>query len=216
MEQIVGHGKVVRGYLGLYPQDLDASLAKQFGLSQAGGALVGEISPDSPASRAGLKQGDVILELNGQPVKSANDLRLRVSESSPGTSVKLGVSRDGKMQDFNVTLVEFPADKTADAGPGDSGGSGGLEGVDVQNLTPDAVEQLQLKPGTHGVVVTAVDPASPAAGELDRGDVIQEVNHKPVANVQEYKQAVAASANKSVLLLVNQGGVSRFIAVEAH
>lgn len=215
MDQIVGHGKVVRGYLGLYPQDLDATLAKQFGLSRAGGALVGEVSPDSPASRAGIKQGDVILELNGQPVNSANDLRLRISQTSPGTSVKLGISRDGKMQDFNVTLVEFPADKTAQENPGETGG-GGLEGVEVQNLTPDIAEQLQLTPGTHGVVVTSVDPASPAAGELDRGDVIQEVNHKPVANIQEYKQAVAASANKSVLLLVNQGGVSKFIAVEAQ
>src|SRR5271170_7102887 len=97
MEQIVGHGKVVRGYLGLYPQDLDASLAKQFGLNQAGGALVSQISPDAPAAHAGLKPGDVILELNGQPVASANDLRLRISQTAPGTSVKLGVSRDGKM-----------------------------------------------------------------------------------------------------------------------
>ena len=215
MEQIVGHGKVVRGYLGLYPQDLDAALAKQFGLGQAGGALVGEVSPDAPAARAGLKRGDVILELNGQPIKSANELRLRISQTAPGTTVKLGVSRDGKMQDFSVTLAELQPDKVADENPGESNG-GGLEGVDVQNLTPDVAEQLQLTPGTHGVVVTSVDPASPAAGELDRGDVIQEVNHKPVANIQEFKQALAASGNKSVLLLVNQGGVSRFIAVESH
>src|ERR1700683_2312283 len=83
MDQIVGHGKVVRGYLGLYPQDLDAGLAKQFGLNQAGGALVGEVSPDTPAAHAGLKRGDVILELNGQPVESANGLRLRISQMTP-------------------------------------------------------------------------------------------------------------------------------------
>jgi serine protease Do len=216
MEQIVGHGKVVRGYLGLYPQDLDASLAKQFGLNQAGGALVGEISPDTPASHAGLKRGDVILELNGTPVDSANDLRLRISQMSPGTSVKLGVSRDGKMQDFTVTLGELPPDKVAQEGTSENGG-GGLEGVQVQNLTPDIAEQLQLSAGTHGVVVTQVDPASAAAGAgLSRGDVIQEVNHKPVNNVGEYKQALAGTSNQSVLLLVNQGGVSRYVAVEAH
>ena len=161
MDQIVGHGKVVRGYLGLYPQDLDAGLAKQFGLNQAGGALVGEISPDTPAAHAGLKRGDVILELNGTPVVSANDLRLRISQMTPGTNVKLGVSRDGKMQDFTVALGELPPDKVAEEEK-DEGGSGGLEGVNVQNLTPDIAQQLQLAPGLHGVVVTQVDPASPA------------------------------------------------------
>jgi serine protease Do len=214
MEQIVGHGKVVRGYLGLYPQDLDATLAKQFGLRQAGGAIISEISPDAPAAHAGLKRGDVILELNGQSISSANELRLRISQTAPGTSVKLGVSRDGKMQDFNVTLAELPPDKTAPEGPGESSG-GGLEGVDVQNLSADIAQQLQLRPGTHGVVVTSVDPASAAAAAgLSRGDVIQEVNHKPVTNIEEYKQALAAAGNKSVLLLVNQGGVSHFVAVE--
>jgi serine protease Do len=217
MEQIVGHGKVVRGYLGLYPQDLDASLAKQFGLSQAGGALVSQVSPDAPAAHAGLKTGDVILELNGQPVASANELRLQISQTAPGTNVKLGVSRDGKMQDFNVTLGELPPDKTAEETPGESSG-GGLEGVDVQNLSSDITQQLQLRPGTRGVVVTAVDPASAAAAAgLSRGDVIQEVDHKPVTNIQEYKQALAASGRKSVLLLVmGQGGVSHFVAVEAE
>jgi serine protease Do len=216
MEQIVGHGKVVRGYLGLYPQDVTPTLAKQFGLNQAGGALVGEISADAPAARAGLKRGDVILELNGQPVNSDNDLRLRISQTAPGTNVKLGVWRDGKMQDFNVTLGELPPDKTAEEGPGESGG-GGLEGVDVQNLSSDIVQQLQLRPGIRGVVVTSVDPASAAATSgLTRGDVIQEVNHKTVTSIEEYKQALAATGNKSVLLLVNQGGVSQFIAVEAH
>jgi serine protease Do len=214
MEQIVGHGKVVRGYLGLYPQDLDTMLARQFGLNQAGGALVSEISPDAPAAHAGLKRGDVILELNGHPVDSAQDLRLRISQTAPGTSVKLGVSRDGKMQDFNVTLGELPPDKTAQEGPGESSG-GGLEGVDVQNLSADIAQQLQLRPGTRGVVVTSVDPASAAAAAgLSRGDVIQEVNHKPVTSIEEYKQALAATGKKSVLLLVNQGGVSHFVAVE--
>jgi serine protease Do len=214
MEQIVGHGKVVRGYLGLYPQDVTPTLAKQFGLNQAGGALVGEISADAPAARAGLKRGDVILELNGQPVNSDNDLRLRISQTAPGTNVKLGVWRDGKMQDFSVTLGELPPDKTAEEGPGESGG-GGLEGVDVQNLSPDIAQQLQLRPGIRGVVVTSVDPASAAAASgLTRGDVIQEVNHKTVTSIDEYKQALATTGNKSVLLLVNQGGVSQFIAVE--
>jgi serine protease Do len=217
MDQIVGHGKVVRGYLGLYPQDVTPALARQFGLNKPGGALVSGLKPDAPAAKAGLRDGDVILAVNGQPVESGNDLRLRISQTAPGTSVKLQVSRDSKLQDVNVTLGELPGDKSAEEKPGESS-SGGLEGVNVQELTPDAVEELQLPAGTRGVVVTSVDPSSVAAAAgLDRGDVIQEVNHKPVHNVDEYKQAVSAAGNRSALLLVSgPGGVTQYMVIESH
>ncbi len=215
MDQIVTHGKVVRGYLGLLPQDVTPTLAKQFGVNQAGGALVGEVEPDTPAAKAGLKRGDVILTLNGQPVNSASDLRLRISQTAPGTAVKLGVSRDGKMQDFSVTLGELP-EKVAQEGGSNESGPGGLQGVQVQNLTPDIAQQLQLSPGTKGVVVTSVDPSSPAESELNRGDVIQEVNHKPVANVEEYRQAIASAGNQPILLLVNRGGGTQYVVIESH
>jgi len=213
MDQIVSHGKVVRGYLGLYPQDVDPALAKQFGLSQPTGALVGQVEPDTPAARAGLKRGDVILSVNGQPVASANDLRLRVSQTSPGTSIKLEISRSGKRQDVNVTLAELP-EKAEKSGPEENQG-GGLEGVNVQALTPDVAEQLQLPAGTHGVVVTSVDPASPAASNLHRGDVIEEVNHKAVNSIEEYRQALSAAGNGPALLLVNTQGVTRYVVIEA-
>jgi serine protease Do len=218
MDQIVGHGKVVRGYLGLFPQDVTPALARQFGLNKPGGALVSGLKPDAPAAKAGLKDGDVILELNGQPVESANDLRLRVSQSAPGTSVKLLVSRDGKTQDMNVTLGELPPDKTAEAAPGQDSGSDGLEGVNVQEVTPDALQELQLPGGTRGVVVTSVDPSSAAAAAgLDRGYVIQEVNRKPVHNVGEYKQALASAGKQSVLLLVAvPGGGTHYLVIESH
>jgi len=213
-DQLVAHGKVVRGYLGLYPQDVTPEIAKQFGLSGPGGALVSEVSPDSPASKAGLKRGDVILKLNGEPVNSANDLRLRVSQTAPGTDVKLQISRDGKTQDVTVDLGEFP-EKEANAAAGESNG-GGLQGVNVQDLTPDLAQQLNLPAGIHGVVVSDVDPASPASADLQRGDVIQEVNHKPIANVEQYKQAVAAAGSQPVLLLVDRGGVTQYVVVETH
>jgi serine protease Do len=218
MDQIVGHGKVVRGYLGLFPQDVTPALARQFGLSKLGGALVSGLKPDAPAAKAGLRDGDVILDLNGQPVESANDLRLRISQTAPGTSVKLEVSRDGKVQDVNVTLGELP-DKIAEETPGESSGSSdGLEGVNVQELTPDALQELQLPAGTRGVVVTSVDPASAAAAAgLDRGCVIQEVNHKPVHNVAEYKQALASAGKQSVLMLVTvPGGATQYMVIESH
>jgi len=214
MDQIVSHGKVVRGYLGLYPQDVTPALAKQFGLSQPSGALVGEVESDTPAARAGLKRGDVIVAMNGQAVTSANDLRLRVSETAPGTTIKLQISRDGKTQDVSVALGELP-EKAEKAGAEENGGSG-LEGVEVQPLTPDIAEQLQLSPGTRGVVVTSVDPASPAANSLQRGDVIQEVNHKPVASIEQFRQAVSAAGKGSVLLLVNSQGVTKYVVIESQ
>jgi serine protease Do len=215
MDQIVSHGKVVRGYLGLYPQDVTPTLARQFGVPQTGGALVGEVSPDTPAAKAGVRRGDVILSLNGQTVTSANDLRLRISQMAPGSTAKLQISRDGKTQDVAVALGELP-EKAEEAGT-DEKSSGGLEGVDVQELTSDIAQQLQLAPGTRGVVVTQVDPASAAAAaELQRGDVIVEVNHKAVGNVEQYKQALAAVGNQPVLLLVNQQGVTRYLVIEAH
>jgi len=218
MDQIVGHGKVVRGYLGLYPQDVSPALAKQFGLSKLGGALVSGIKPDTPAAKAGLKDGDVILELNGEPVTSANDLRLRVSQTAPGTNVKLQVWRDGRTQDVGVTLGELPGEKSAQAAPGQSS-SEGLEGVDVENLSPDDARQLQLDPATRGVVVTSVDPASAAAAAgLERGCVIEEVNHKPVRTVEEYRQALAAAGKQQqILLLVQfQGGATNYMIIESH
>ena len=213
-DQLVAHGKVVRGYLGLYPQDVTPEIAKQFNLSGPGGALVSEVSPDSPASKAGLKRGDVILKVNGETVNSANDLRLRISQTPPGTPVKLQVSRDGKLQDVSVDLGEFP-EKEANATPGQSNG-GGLQGVNVQDLTPDLAQQLNLPAGIHGVVVSDVDPASPAAADLERGDVIQEVNHKPISDVEQYRQALAAAGDQPVLLLVNRGGVTKYVVVETH
>ncbi|HWY46455.1 MAG TPA: DegQ family serine endoprotease [Bryobacteraceae bacterium] len=215
MDQIRSHGKVVRGYMGVYIQDVTPEIAKQFHLSETRGALIGDVSADTPGARAGLKRGDVILAVNGQEISGANELRLQISQTPPGTLVKLKVWRDGKTQDTNLTLGELP-EKAEKASMGEEGG-GALEGVDVENVNPEIAQQLNLKAGTHGVVVTSVDPSS-AAGSvgLRQGDVIQEVNHKPITNVEEFRQAIAGAEKQSVLLLVNRGGVTSYLVVEAH
>jgi serine protease Do len=213
LDQIVQHGKVVRGYLGVYIQDVSPEIAKQFGLTENRGALVGDVSADTPGARAGLKRGDVILSVNGRSVQDANQLRLAISQMSPGTAVKLAVSRDGKTQDMTVNLGELPetAEKT---GPAESS-SGALEGLEVQNLTPEIAGDLNLPNGVHGVVVTQVDPSSPAAAAgIERGTVVQEVNHKPVSNVDQFKQALKGAGTMPVLLLVNRGGITQFVVVE--
>jgi serine protease Do len=212
MDQIVSHGKVVRGYLGVYIQNVTPEIAKAFGLSELHGALIGDVSSDSPGAKAGLKKGDVVLKLNGVTVDDANDLRLHISQMDPGTTVHLEIWRDGKSQDVSVTLGELP-EKEAESKPGENSG-GALEGVEVQELTPDIEQQLNLPTGTRGVVVTSVDPSSDAAAAgLGQGDVIEEVNHKPVTNIEQYKQALAGSGKQPVLLLVNHGGVTNYIVI---
>jgi serine protease Do len=216
MDQIVEHGKVVRGYLGVYIQNVTPDIAKAFNLSKNNGALIGDVEPNTPGARAGLKKGDVVVGLNGTPVKDANDLQLRISESAPGTNVNLQLMRDGKTQDVNVTLGELPEKSASNNEPGGSTASGGLQGVEVQTLTPDIAQQLQVPSGTTGVVVSSVDEASPAAAAgLQRGDVIEEVNHKPVSSVAQYRQALSAAGNQPVLLLVmSQGGVTHYLVVQ--
>jgi serine protease Do len=213
MDEIISHGKVERGYLGILPQDLTPALAKAFGTSQTGGALIGEVTPDSPAAHAGLKQGDIIMQINGQAVTDANQLRLKIGMLDPNTKVTLKVLRDGRAQEFAVTLGEFPSKEEQASVTGENP-EGGL-GVSVENLTPDTARQLKLPASTKGVLVDQVKSGSRAdeAG-LERGDVIQQVNHQPVTSAQEFSQMVrGAKKDSPVLLLVNRNGDTIFLAV---
>lgn len=216
MNQIVEHGKVIRGYLGLLPEDVSPELAKQFGLNQPTGALVSKVNSGTPASRAGLKNGDIILKVNGAEVNSANELRLKISQTAPGTSVDLTIWRDNRTENVKVTLGEL-SNESAQAGPAENNGSGTMQGVQVQNITADMTDELGIPNGTRGVVITSLDPASQAAAAgLDRGYVIQEVNHRAVNNVSEYRQAVASGGDRAVLLLVmlpNSDGATRYVVV---
>jgi serine protease Do len=213
MEQIVDHGKVVRGQLGVAVQNVDADMAKAFGLAQGGGALVAEVTPGSPAAKAGIERGDIILQLNGQPVNEPDDLSVRISETAPGTTVQLKIARNGQTRDVSVTLSEMS--EKAEASAGQETGNVTLQGVQVQNLTPSMTQELGIPSNTQGVVITSLDSSSAAAAAgLQSGDVIQEVNRKPVRNVQEYREAVSQTHGQSILLLVNRGGATHFIVVE--
>ena len=213
MDQILTHGKVVRGYLGIHIQEVTPELATAFGLKQGGGVLVGDVAPNTPAANAGLKKGDVILQLNGETLNDSNQLRLQIAQFAPGTPVKLQVWRNGSTQDISLKLSELK-DQDEKESPAETTGTA-LEGVQVQEFTPEIGQQLNLPAGTHGVVVTSVDPSSPAAAAgIGQGDVIQEVNHKPISSTSEYQQALAGVNKTPVLLLVNRGGVTRYVVVE--
>jgi len=213
MEQILKTGKVTRGYLGVSIQEVTPDLAKAFNLPSAEGALVGDVSPDSPGAKAGLQKGDVITALNCQKISDYHDLRLRISQTPPGTSVKLDVHRSGQKQEITVSLGEFP-EKAQAAENAPQGEAPALEGVQVENLNSEIAGQLNLPPTTRGVVITRVDPDSTAAETgLERGDVIQEVNRKAVNNVEQFRAAVRAVANQALLLLINRGGNTQYVVI---
>jgi serine protease Do len=213
MEQIVDHGKVVRGHLGVAIQSVDADMAKAFGLSQGGGALVAEVTPGSPAAKAGIERGDIILELNGKPVNEPDDLSLHIAQTAPGSTVHLILSRNGQTRDIDVKLDELS--ETTAASASEESGATALQGVQVQNLTPAIARDLGVPASAPSVVITSVDPSSAAAAAgLQQGDVVQEVNRKPVHNVAEYDRALAEVHGQSILLLVSRGQAARFVVVQ--
>src|SRR4030095_6125502 len=134
------------------PQDVTPAIAKAFNVTDTTGALVGDITPEGPASRSDLKKGDIILSLNGQLIANANQLRLRIGELAPDASVKLKVLRDGKTHEVTVKLSEFPA-KEERASANKESSDSALEGVDVENVTPEMARELKLPSATKGVVV---------------------------------------------------------------
>jgi serine protease Do len=215
MEQIVEHGKVSRAYLGILPQDLTPDMAKQFGEKQARGALVAQVSPNSPALKSGVERGDIILEVNSKPIADSNELRMTISMMPPGSDANLKVLRNGSERDITVKLDTLPTEQ-AEANSEENGNGSAkssLAGVSVENLDADAASELGLSPNTKGVVVTNVDPASEAAeAGLRRGDVIQEVNRQSVSNTAEFERAIRSSKDSKPLLLVNRNGNTMYLA----
>ena len=212
MDQIIKNGKVTRAYLGVMAQEVTPAIAKAFNEPEVRGALVGDVTPDSPASRAGLQKGDIILGLNGQPVDSAAQLRMNVSLMQPGSSVNVKVLRNGAAKDFNVHLEELPVETAKANGP-DNSPQESMQGIQVENVNARDARQLGIPANTPGVVVTGIDPNSAAADSgLQEGDVIMEVNRKPVTNAQEFEHAVRNSKDQA-LLLVNRQGQTMYITV---
>jgi len=212
MDQLVKRGRLTRGYLGVAVQQVTPALARGLGVSAARGIVVGDVALDSPAARAGLRRGDVITAVDGKPIDDAGQFRNLIAGSAPGTTRKLTILRDGQAQTLDVPLGDAPQRAPATAG---RPGVPERPGLSVTDLTPEVARTLGLPPGLQGAVVTDVVPGSPAAeAGLRPGDVIQEVNRKPVRSAQEFAREVEQARGRDVVVLVNRGGSTAYAVIE--
>jgi serine protease Do len=216
MDQLIERGRVSRGYMGVTPEDITPAMAKSFRLTDTRGVLLGDVAANSPAAQAGVQRGDIVTEINGERVDDSNQLRLKVSMTQPGTTIKLKLLREGSEKTVAVKLAESPTDqaRTRMPAPRENSASA-LDGVNVEDLDYQILRQLGLSSNTRGVVITEVVPGSPA-GEagLAVGDVIQEVDRTRVNSTADFDRAIRRSAGHTVLLLVNRGGSTRYVAIE--
>ena len=222
MDQLVKNGKVHRGQLGISVTRVTTDLAASLGMPAAKGVIVNSVRSGSAAEKAGLRQGDVITAINDNPVSDTNAFRNRVAGNAPGSEITLTVLRDNKEQKIRATLGEFSeetarAENENEGGPTPRNTGGGKLGISVEPITPDVAQELQLKPGTTGVVVTAVDPSGPAVeAGIQRGDVIQEVNRQPVKSADDLRAAIDKNGTKPALLLLNRRGETVFLAIRVR
>jgi serine protease Do len=203
-EQLIQHGKVDHGYLGISMNDVTPDNAHFFNLQDANGAIVAQVTSDSPASRGGVQTGDVISQINGEKVINGSALQVAVSQIPPGTKIALGVIRDGKPVTLSLTVGQFHGNTEVASDDGRDGPQSGKLGLAVSDLTPDARQQINVPDQVHGVVVQSVRPASPAdeAG-IQQGDVIVEVNRKPAQSASQFVSEVHQNPDgKDLLLLV--------------
>lgn len=210
MEQLISTGTISRGQLGVVLQQIDNDMAESLDLKEPKGALVAEVLPGSAADKAGLKQGDVLLKLDGNPIDSVGSFRNFIALQKPGTKIKLTLMRNSKMEDVSVEIgAQNQAEKSDEPAKTIS-----VLGFDVQSITPDLAKSLNL-PDDEGVIVTKVDPSSPASlVGIKKGAVILAVNQVKVNSKEAFDQQIQKSpAGKPFLFLIRQGNVMRYISL---
>jgi serine protease Do len=206
--QLQNKGHVTRGWLGVSIQEVTTELAKSFGLKGKKGALVAQVVSGSPAEKAGIEQGDVIIEFDGKEVANSKDLPRIVASSPVGKAVTVKLSRNGKVLDRQLKVGEM--EEKAEVARASS--SQKSLGITVQNLSPELAKEFGVKK-EMGVVVTQVEPGSPASDAgIQTGDVIQEVNRKPVKNVEDFVQKVEKAKDQDHILLFLQRGQNNLFA----
>jgi serine protease Do len=212
--QLRERGKVIRGMIGVQVQNVTPELAKTFGMSEARGALVAEVNPDSPAKKAGMHRGDIIIEFNGHPIHEMNELPRLVADTPPGSKATVKILRHGKEMTLHLTIVELTEAKQAKTQERQGGERTPL-GLAVENLNPNLAQQFRLR-DHKGVVVIQVESGSPASdGGLRPGDIILEVNGTVVSTVKEYQQVMTKLKKGTVArLLIKRMGRTLYLTIE--
>jgi serine protease Do len=216
-DSLITKGKVERGYLGVHIQTLTPELAKAFKSDRVQGAVVIDVTPDGAAEQAGFKSGDVVVEFNSRPIDSADQLKLQVAETPPGSSIPVQVDRNGQVMNLNVTLKELNSDALAKNEPGVGRREHeALTGVEVTTLDREARTELKVPDAVRGALITQVEPSSPAyeAG-LRENDVILEVNRQPIQSTDDFTKATTAKGGSAETLVKvwNQNG-THYVAVQ--
>ena len=211
MDSLINKGKVVRGWLGVSIQSLTPELAKQFELTDGKGVLVGDIVEDSPADKGGLQRGDIIVEVQGKKIDDPNQIRNMVAGIEPGQEIEMKIIRENKPITKNVTVSELPTDVQKPA-KGEYGNL--LNGVSVQELTPEFIERFDIPKKLKGVIVAEVDEDSPAFGIIKPGDIIQEINKQNIAGLKDYENVAGKiKQDEDVMLFVRRGQASKYITL---
>ena len=208
--ELLAKGKVSRGWLGVSIQPLTPELAKSFGAKDTKGILISDVVPDSPAAKAGVKPGDIVLEFEGKRVEAPGDLQRGVGLTNPGGDVKLKLWRDQGEKTVTVKIGEAPDEREARAPAGRAKSALGLE---VRPITPEIARQLNL-PSAEGVVVARVDDGSAAAeAGVQRGDVIREINRHRVRSMGDYERLTRdVKEGDRLTVLLQRGPMSLYVA----
>ncbi len=213
--QLKAKGKVTRGMLGVEVQTVTPELAKSFGMAEAKGALVAEVNAGSPAEKAGIKQGDIILEFNGHPIGEMNDLPRLVADTPPGTKVSVKVLRDGKEKTFNLAVSELTEERQASEAKEEGAGEKNPLGLLVQNITPELAKRFHLR-DTKGVLVEGVEQDSAAAeAGMQAGDIVMEIDNQAINTVKDFQTAVDRLKKESyVRFLIKRQSRTQYLTLE--
>lgn len=216
MKSLIEKGKVIRGWLGVSIQPVTPELAQQFQLKEEHGSLVADVIEGSPAEKAGIMRGDVIIEFDGKKIDEPYYLRNMVASILPGTQVEVKIIREGKIETLMVTIGELPSEEIEkEVMPGKY--ENALKGINVQELTPEIYKQLNIPERIRGVIVSNIDPDSPAATRLLRGDIILEINRKAISSAEEYAAVVSKiKPEEDILLLIFRNGSILFVTISGE
>jgi serine protease Do len=205
LPQLMEKGRVSRGYTGVALRDVDADLQRSLGLASSSGALVQDVTAGSPGARAGLRPYDVIVAVDGKPVVRNDELIQNVAARQPGTMATLHVVRDGRALNIPVKLAERPPRDRPPAPrdePQPSSQPGPPLGISVREIDPEFAQRFNLPKGLQGVIVSRVDPLSPAyEADIERGHVLLEINRQPVRSIDDYRRLTAHARSGEVLTL---------------